>query len=112
MATNTMAGEKTVPAGDLPFEFMLNALRLVEGFPPALFEERTGLPLMFIEKKLQKAEEAGLLERDWSRIRPTARGQRFLNELVALFLSDGTPGRAPDAPGGGRVIRISSSASR
>jgi oxygen-independent coproporphyrinogen-3 oxidase len=104
--------ERPVEISDLPFEFMLNALRLVDGFAPALFEERTGLPLLSIEKPLKRAEEAGLLERDWSRIRPTARGQRFLNELLALFLSDGTRGPAPDAPGGGRVIRISSSASR
>jgi DNA-binding transcriptional LysR family regulator len=48
------------------------------------------------------------LERDWKRVRPTARGQRFLNELLALFLSDGTRDHAPDGRGGGRVIRISS----
>jgi len=103
---------RVVPPHELPFEFMLNALRLLEGFPPALFEERTGLPLTILEKKLQTAERAGLLERDWKRVRPSARGQRFLNELLALFLSGETPGPAPDAPGAGRVIRISSSASR
>jgi len=103
---------RVVPPHELPFEFMLNALRLLEGFPPALFEERTGLPLTILEKKLQTAERAGLLERDWKRVRPTARGQRFLNELLALFLSGETPGPAPDAPGAGRVIRISSPASR
>lgn len=111
-AANSMAAEKTVPSAELPFEFMLNALRLIEGFAPALFEERTGLSLLSIEQSLQRAEKAGLLERDWKRIRPTARGQRFLNELLALFLADETPGRGPDAPGGGRVIRISSPASR
>lgn len=110
-AQSTIA-ERAVAVSDLPFEFMLNALRLVEGFSPALFEERTGLPILVIENQLQTAEKAGLLERDWKRIRPSARGQRFLNELLALFLSDGIPGPAPDAPGGGRVIRISSSAAR
>jgi oxygen-independent coproporphyrinogen-3 oxidase len=85
---------------------MLNALRLVEGFPAALYEERTGLSLLTIEKPLQKAEQAGLLERDWKRIRPTARGQRFLNELLELFLSDGKSDRAPDAPAAARAIRI------
>jgi len=104
--------ESEVPVRELPFEFMLNALRLVEGFPVSLFEERTGLPLLAIQRPLEKAEQAGLLERDWKRIRPTARGQRFLNELLALFLSDEKPGRAPDAPGAGRAIRISSPASR
>jgi len=104
--------ESEVPARELPFEFMLNALRLVEGFPVALFEERTGLPVMRIQRQLEKAEQAGLLERDWKRVRPTARGQRFLNELLALFLCDEKPGRAPDAPGAGRAIRISSPAAR
>ena len=65
---------------------MLNALRLVEGFPPELFQQRTGLPITTIEASLQKAERRNLIERDWKRIRPTARGQRFLNELLELFL--------------------------
>jgi oxygen-independent coproporphyrinogen-3 oxidase len=110
-ASTTMT-ERTVPVSELPFEFMLNALRLIDGFPLALFEERTGLPFTILEKQLQAAEEAGLLERDWKRVRPTTRGQRFLNELLALFLADETPGPAPGGPGGGRVIRISSPASR
>jgi oxygen-independent coproporphyrinogen-3 oxidase len=80
--------ESTVAATELPFEFMLNALRLVEGFPVELFEQRTGLPLPGIQKKLDNAEHRGLIERDWQRIRPTARGQRFLNELLELFLSE------------------------
>jgi putative oxygen-independent coproporphyrinogen III oxidase len=78
--------ETTVAAKELPFEFMLNALRLVEGFDLQLFGERTGLPLPAIESKLREAEEKRLIERDWKRIRPTARGQRFLNELLELFL--------------------------
>ncbi|HEX2332426.1 MAG TPA: hypothetical protein VHI32_04560, partial [Burkholderiales bacterium] len=109
---DTLACQRTIPAGELPFEFMLNALRLVEGFPPRLFEERTGLSLLSIEKSLHQAEERGLLERDWKRVRPTRRGQRFLNDLLELFLADGTPGHAPDGRGGGRVIRISSPAER
>ena len=103
---------RTIPPSELPFEFMLNALRLVEGFPLTLFEERTGQPLTILEKRLQQAEQAGLIERDWKRVRPTARGQRFLNELLGLFLADETPGPAPHAPGAGRVIRISSRAGR
>ena len=112
ISMNSLFGERDIPAAELPFEFMLNALRLIEGVPLVLFEERTGLPAMVLETRLKQAEEAGLLERDWKRMRPTARGQRFLNELLALFLSGGTPGPGPDAPGGGRVIRISSPASR
>src|SRR5262245_7502712 len=110
-ASETLA-ERTVPISELPFEFMLNALRLIDGFPIALFEERTGLSMPSIQPSFEKAERAGLLERDWKRVRPTARGQRFLNELLALFLADETPGPAPGVPGAGRVIRISSPASR
>jgi oxygen-independent coproporphyrinogen-3 oxidase len=103
--------ESVIAPRDLPFEFMLNALRLVEGFAPRLFEERTGLPLAAIEKPLNQAESRGFIERDWKRLRPTARGQRFLNELVELFLVGERGDPAPDAPGGARVIRISSRAS-
>ena len=78
--------EKAVPPAELPFEFMLNALRLVEGFDVRLFGERTGLPLSLIEAELSGAESRGLLARDWKRIRPTERGQRFLNELLEEFL--------------------------
>ena len=73
---------------ELPFEFMLNALRLIEGFPAELFAARCGLALSLIEPKLKTAEEKGLLERTPNRIRPTERGQRFLNELTALFLPE------------------------
>ena len=90
------AQEKIVPPADLPFEFMLNALRLVEGFPVALFEERTGVPVMMIEKELKEAEAKGLLERDWQRIWPSARGRLFLNELLAWFLPDGRSGSEPE----------------
>ncbi len=83
---NAAVKEATVSAKELPFEFMLNALRLVEGFPPELFQQRTGLPITTIEASLHKAEDKNLIERDWKRIRPTARGQRFLNELLELFL--------------------------
>ncbi len=80
--------ESTIAPSELPFEFMLNALRLVEGFPLELFEQRTGLSLVKIQKSLETAEHRGLLERDWKRIRPTVRGQRFLNELMEVFLPE------------------------
>jgi len=85
-ASTTMAKEGTVAPAELPFEFMLNALRLIEGFPVTLFQERTGLPLHLIERRLRDAEQKGLLERDWRRIGPSARGQRFVNDLLELFL--------------------------
>src|SRR3989454_5503840 len=83
-AATTIAKEGTVAPAELPFEFMLNALRLIEGFPVTLFQERTGLPLHLIERRLREAEQKGLLERDWQRIGPSARGQRFVNELLEL----------------------------
>ena len=85
-AQDTVAEQKTISAAELPFEFMLNALRLPGGFPSALFQERTGLPFTVISSRLQIAEEKGLLERDLQRIRPSEKGQRFLNELLELFL--------------------------
>ena len=72
---------------ELPFEFMLNALRLPYGFSSSLFEERTGLPFTAISRPLQAAEEKGLIERDLKQVRPTLKGQRFLNELLQLFLA-------------------------
>ena len=78
--------ESTIEARELPFEFMLNALRLVEGFPSELFAQRTGLPLGSVEAALKQAEARGLLERDLNRIRPSRRGMLFLNDLLELFL--------------------------
>ncbi len=80
--------EHQVALGDLPFEFMMNALRLVEGFEVPLFAERTGLQLATIEAGLGRAEALGLLERDHQRIRPSICGQRFLNDLLQLFLKE------------------------
>ena len=74
---------------DLGFEFMMNALRLTGGFESALFAERTGLSLAAVERPLQEAVQRGLIERDHVRIAPTERGQRFLNDLLQLFLPPG-----------------------
>lgn len=71
----------------LPFEFMMNALRLTEGFPPALFEQRTGLPLATIAHELKTAQQRGLLEVTPERIAPTLQGRRFLNDLLQIFLT-------------------------
>ncbi len=83
---NAIQEECEVAEAELPFEFMLNALRLVEGFPVALFAQRTGMPITAIARELDRAEAAGLLERDHAAIRPTPKGQRFLNDLVEPFL--------------------------
>ncbi len=78
--------ENEVAASDLPFEFMLNALRLKDGFELAHFSERTGLPLTTIQAGLQEAERRGLLGRDLQRAWPTERGFDFLSDLQSLFL--------------------------
>jgi oxygen-independent coproporphyrinogen-3 oxidase len=77
---------RPVKESDLPFEFMLNALRLVQGFATDLFPARTGLPAIAIEPALRKAEAQGLIERDLQRLRPTTRGRHFLDDLTGLFL--------------------------
>lgn len=79
---------REVGARDLPFEFMMNALRLTEGFATPLFAERTGLPIETIEPQLIAARSRGLLEADRKHIRPTRAGQRFLNDLLQIFLKD------------------------
>lgn len=78
--------EHGVAAADLPFEFMMNALRLNQGFDAALYEARTALPLIGIESRLRRAEADGLLLREAGRIAPTARGRHFLNRLLESFL--------------------------
>lgn len=78
--------EFEVARDELGFEFMLNALRLVNGFEVNLFAERTGLTLNAVERALTQAESKGLLHRDHKLIRPTELGQRFLNDLQQMFL--------------------------
>ena len=82
-----VSNETEVSRAELPFEFMLNALRLREGVPMTQFLERTGLPPSSITKALDSARAKGLLEADPRRLTPTARGFDFLNDLQALFLS-------------------------
>jgi putative oxygen-independent coproporphyrinogen III oxidase len=78
--------ETQVELASLPFEFMMNALRLADGFPPALFEARTAQPLSNILPKIKAAEAEGLLEVGPERIAPTLKGRRFLNVLLERFL--------------------------
>jgi oxygen-independent coproporphyrinogen-3 oxidase len=77
---------REVSRSELPFEFMLNALRLAEGFPLALFGERTGLAVSAIAPALDRGEALGLVRRDHVHLRPTSLGRRHLNALQALFL--------------------------
>jgi len=78
--------KKIVPLSDLPFEFMLNALRLREGVPLDLFYERTGLEYGHISERLKQARQKKLLTADPSRLQATESGWRFLNELQSIFL--------------------------
>ena len=86
LAGNGMSQDEEVARGQLPFEFMLNALRLREGFETARFSERTGLPLAALERPLAAAEARGLLARDLGSVVPTPRGFDLLNDLQELFL--------------------------
>src|SRR5689334_797480 len=88
LAGRPVQSEEPVRASDVPFEFMMNALRLIGGFETPLFSERTGLPLTTVLRALERAERRGLIVRDHARIAPTLRGQRFLNDLLQIFMSE------------------------
>ena len=86
LAGHALTQDKEVPRDELPFEFMLNALRLRGGFALAQFTARTGLPLTAVEEALQQAQRKGFIERDLAQVRPTERGFDFLSDLQELFL--------------------------
>jgi oxygen-independent coproporphyrinogen-3 oxidase len=88
LAGEAITQESEVARADLPFEFMLNALRLRDGFALQDFAEKTGLPISALQPGLDEAERRGFIERDLLRVRPSVRGFDFLNDLQALFLSD------------------------
>jgi putative oxygen-independent coproporphyrinogen III oxidase len=85
---NFVQEENEIARDELGFEFMLNTLRLADGFDANLFAERTGLAITAIEPALLRAEQRGLLYRDHKTIRPTPLGKRFLNDLQQMFLAD------------------------
>jgi putative oxygen-independent coproporphyrinogen III oxidase len=87
LAGHALAQDADVARADLPFEYMLNALRLRNGFGLRDFTERTGLAITAIAAGLEEAERKGLIERDFARVRPTVRGFDFLSDLQALFLA-------------------------
>ena len=86
----SIASDEEVPRAQLPFEFMLGALRLREGFELARFTERTGLPVSAVAPALGQAQAQGWITQDLQRVQPTPTGFDFLNDLQSLFL-------APDA---------------
>ncbi|WP_255595596.1 radical SAM family heme chaperone HemW [Lysobacter sp. BMK333-48F3] len=83
-----IGGDDRIGPERRPFEYMLNLLRLVEGFALSDFEARTGLPRAAIATQLAQAADAGWLECDGERVRPTELGRRFTNDVVALFLAE------------------------
>jgi len=78
--------EQLINKNDIPFEFMMNALRLNDGFTIDLFEQRTGLSLSSIDSEIKLCLEKGLLDRNNGTIKPTLLGQNFLNNLLQIFL--------------------------
>ncbi len=80
-----------VPTSELPFEFMMNALRLNQGFPLRWFMERTGLPMTELADALERATRHGFLGMDSERLAPTERGRHFLNDLLDIFLNPNLP---------------------
>lgn len=95
---------REVAAGELPFEFMLNALRLVDGFGESEFEARTGLPFTTLNATLTAARLKGWLEPDGpAHWRATESGQRFLNDVQALFLPEAPDSRTSRESGASQV---------
>ena len=78
--------ERNLLKKDLPFEFMLNALRLVEGVPSEYFSQRTGLPISSVSNKLNIATSKGLLDPNPSLIKASSLGLQYLNDLQEIFL--------------------------
>jgi putative oxygen-independent coproporphyrinogen III oxidase len=85
---NCLGGKAAIPTSDLPLEFLMNHLRLREGFAEAVFMERTGLPIDVLEPKLSSAVEQGLLERRVGHIRCTSLGWNFLDNVLERFIAD------------------------
>lgn len=86
--TSRIGGSTCPDEAEVCFEFMLNALRLSNGFDSRLFAQRCGQPITRVERALTEAQERGLLEWTVDQIRPTEQGQTFLNDLTALFLPE------------------------
>jgi oxygen-independent coproporphyrinogen-3 oxidase len=86
LAGKAIEREWLISQDELGFEFMMNALRLINGVPVDLFQQRTGLNINKLEVAIKKAQSKGLLLLENGNMQPTLLGQRFLNELLELFL--------------------------
>ena len=83
-----ISGEKTLSREDASFEFMMNALRLNNGFETEIFQQHVGLPISVIEKQLKQAEEKEWINWHLKRIKPTEKGRQYLNNLLEIFIPD------------------------
>ena len=83
---NAITEKKVLEINEIPLEFMMNALRLTKGIPTNLFLERTGLPIELIKEELLLAEDGDLLNHYKNKIKPSFRGQRYLNDLLQIFM--------------------------
>ena len=88
VSESTIQEQHEIGRDERGFEFMMNALRLTDGFATETFQERTGLPITAIQRQLDQAEQRGLIVRDHQRIMPTLMGRRFLNDLLQIFLTE------------------------
>ena len=84
----SFGGDEVIAAERLPFEYMLNLLRLHEGFSLRDFESRTGLPRSVLDAPLAQACQRGWLQVGDGHVQPTELGRRFTNDVVSLFLED------------------------
>jgi len=87
-AVEKLSSSEKLESYDMPFEFMLNALRLKHGFDVTLFEQATGLPRTLLQPGLQKASDQQLITLDGQSLHLTEKGELFLNDVMALFLAD------------------------
>ena len=85
-SASNVQSKRVLTRQDVGLEFMMNALRLTQGFETSLFAAHTGQPITLIEKPLRQAEESGLITWTTDEIKPTVKGQRFLDDLAALFI--------------------------
>lgn len=81
-----LAGQQTVSADELPIEFLMNTFRLLNGVESNLFEQRTGITLSHIEKALTEARTRGLINNNSEKLCPSAKGSRYLDDLLQLFI--------------------------
>ncbi len=96
--------ERELTRDDLRFEFMLNALRLKDGFAARLFHENTGLSLNELLDPIKSAQNKGLLDFDGEKIVPTEQGFRFLNDLQMIFLENDKPRMTPIFESGSGIM--------